>query len=161
MNVNDFLALNEQMLAFETIMAGKLKKEMDMAKEALENLRKGRDLLAVEEFNLREQARLDAFRKEMDEQFSREQKTIDQTQSLQTEKEHALKLYEEELNNRERAMLRTEKSKQRDLDNAVENYHRDLSLLKEQQQVLVERQRELLVQEQQLSQKMNAIKAFA
>lgn len=161
MNVNDLLALNEQTLAFETIMKGKLKTEMDMCKEALEKLRAGRDIVAMQEFNEREKQRLDEYRLSMESQFNEEQKTLNEKEAAVKLKEEKATIYAEELQVKERAILRTEKNKQKDLDMAVEEYQRNMSNLREEQRLLKEQQKELLLQEQQIDRKMAAIKAFA
>lgn len=161
MNVSEFLALSEQYVAFETIMKDKLHIETENCKQILEDLRNGRIIIELAEFNERESKRLNEFRQAMDEQFKKEQIEIEENKNFLEQKEKTLTTLAEELSTRERTQLKRETNKQRDLDLAVEEYQRNMIKLREIQRLNTEKEKELLEKEKYLDQKMAAIKAFA
>lgn len=161
MNVSEFLALSEQYVAFETIMRNKLSDEVETCKKALNDLRNGRDIIELGEFNKREEIRLDAFRLSMNEEFKKEQEQILEEKTLLIIKEEKLKDLAEELSIKERNELKREANKQRDLDLAIKEYSRNMSELRELQREFSIKEKELLEKEKYLDQKMMAIKAFA
>jgi hypothetical protein len=161
MNVSELLAINEQTLAFEMVMKGKLQKEIDLAKEMLAELSKGKDILAVEKQNKINLDNFTQYKQSVEEEFVKEQKLLTDLSIVLKEKEDKLTLKEEILSTKERDILLLDKNKQRDFDSAVNAYKINMSNLKEDQRKLEEKEKELVGRETLLEQKLQALKAFS
>ncbi len=76
MNAHELLEVYDRTLAFETIMKGGLKKEMEQAKAALDNLKLGKDLCLVRNQLVEKERAFEEYKKGMEEQFVKEQKEL-------------------------------------------------------------------------------------
>ncbi len=161
MNAAEFIALSEQYTAFDAIMKQRLVNETELAKQVLDDLRKGRTIIELADFNEREGKRLDTYRIEMEIQFQKEQTELTKLDEELKVREEKVTKFAEELSDKERSILRTEKSKQRDFDLAIEEYQRKISLLKERERIMTEREQRQEMLEKEIDRKMMAIKAFA
>jgi hypothetical protein len=167
MQSREFLALADQLQAFQTIMSGALKKETAEAKQALADLKAANDLLQVqgkmdqdkvefEEYRMRIQDGLDGLKQDLVEQAAEVSKQAAELAAKEVKLEALVTASKEAVASKEKTVAELEKQ----AEAAEAKQTKALTELEKHTQAMLKREEKVTLREQEVEKKLSIIKSL-